>query len=288
MAMNWAREGRQWPNRELSSFVTTRGNRWHIQRGGEGPRVLLLHGAGASTHTWRDILPLLTPDCEVLALDLPGQGFTTGRIPRYSLPYMAQDIALLLSELKFEADVIVGHSAGAAIACRMALSRQAAPKHILAINGALLPFKGLAGAVFPGLAKMLSLNPLTGSLFARSAAAPGAVHALLKGMGSDLDPIGQRLYERLLATPEHVSATLAMMSRWDLAPLVEDLPQLRRPVTLAVGLRDRAVDPETSREAAGLLACATIEEHTDGGHLMHEEQPCTFSETIIRIASQGR
>ncbi|MCU0231850.1 MAG: alpha/beta fold hydrolase, partial [Acidobacteria bacterium] len=106
--------------------------------------MLLLHGAGASTHTWRDVIPRLLPFCEILALDLPGQGFSSGSAPRFTLPAMAQDIATLQGVEGFEAELVVGHSAGAAIGLRMALDGGARPKAVLCLNGALTPFRGVA------------------------------------------------------------------------------------------------------------------------------------------------
>jgi magnesium chelatase accessory protein len=271
-------------NRELSRFVATRGLRWHVQRGGAGPRVLLLHGAGASTHSWRGLIPLLAQRFEVLAPDLPGQGFSSGAAARFTLPAMAQDLAALLEAEDFAPDLVVGHSAGGAIALRLALDRGAGPRGILCLNGALTPFRGVAGALFPPLAKLLSLNPLTGAVFARTAGAPGAVRGLIAGTGSTIDPEGLRLYERLITTPAHVTATLGMMARWDLTPLLADLLSLEAPVTLALGLRDRAVPPDAARALAPRLRLVRLVEFPDLGHLMHEEAPDRIAALIAGAA----
>jgi magnesium chelatase accessory protein len=284
MPLDWTRDGADWPNRALSHFPSTRGVRWHVQRGGSGPRLLLLHGAGASTHSWRGLIPRLLPHFEVLAPDLPGQGFSSGAAPRFTLPGMAADIAALLKAEAFVPDLVVGHSAGAAIALRLVLDGAAQPARVIALNGALTPFRGVAGVLFPPLAKLLSLNPLTGAVFARTAGAPGAARGLVKGTGSRIDAEGLRLYSRLITTPAHVSATLAMMARWDLEPLIADLPRLDVPVTLALGLRDRAVPPESTRALAPRFRDASIIEYPDLGHLMHEEAPDRIA-TLISDAA---
>jgi magnesium chelatase accessory protein len=270
--LDWSRDGADWPNRGLSRFVRTRAARWHVQRGGSGRGILLLHGAGGATHSWAGLIPCLLPDHEILAPDLPGQGFSTGAAPRFSLPHMAEDVGTLLEAVDFRPALIVGHSAGAALAARMALDGRAATAAILSLNGAFTPFLGMAGIVFPTLARMLALNPFAGALLARSAA-PGLVENLIEGTGSRIDDRGRALYIRLIGTPSHVSATLAMMARWDLGSLVRDLPRLDLPVTLAVGLRDRAVPPETAEEVARLLPRAEIRAFPALGHLMHEEDP---------------
>ena len=43
---------------------------------GQGPVVLLIHGTGAASHSWRGLAPLLASDFTLIAPDLPGHGFT--------------------------------------------------------------------------------------------------------------------------------------------------------------------------------------------------------------------
>ena len=96
--------------------------RWHVQVMGSGPPLLLLHGTGAATHSWRDLMPMLAQDFTVIAPDLPGHGFTeTPGGDGLSLRGMARELAALLGALGLQPALAVGHSAGAAIAIRMRL-----------------------------------------------------------------------------------------------------------------------------------------------------------------------
>ena len=70
-ALDWSREGLIWPHREASHFVAAGAARWHVQRMGSGPPLLLLHGTGASVHSWRGLMPLLAQSHDVIACDLP-------------------------------------------------------------------------------------------------------------------------------------------------------------------------------------------------------------------------
>ena len=127
----WEHDGLNWPNHAASRFVSAAGFQWHVQIMGEGPALLLLHGSGASTHSWRDLAPKLAAHFTVIALDLPGQGFTQAPpASGFSLSAMAQSIAALLHELRVAPALVVGHSAGAAIAVRMAIDGLIAPKAI--------------------------------------------------------------------------------------------------------------------------------------------------------------
>ena len=276
-ALEWAQDGGDWPNREASRFVEAGGLRWHLQSAGDlsHPTVLLLHGTGASTHSWRDLLPLLADRCRVIAPDLPGHGFSGWPAERasFSLPGMARAVAALLREQGVMPDLIVGHSAGAAVAVQLCLERLAAPRCVLGLNAALLPLPGVAGAVFSPMARTLALNPLVPRLFCWSAAWPGMLERLLDGTGSSIEPRGREQYRRLVASAPHVAAALAMMAGWDLAALAQRLPDLRTPLRLVVGDRDRTLPPALAWQAAGRVAGATVTVLPGLGHLAHEEQP---------------
>jgi magnesium chelatase accessory protein len=238
----WSRDGTDWPNRNASVFVEAAGIRWHVQRMGEGPSLLLIHGTGAATHSWRDMLPLLARHFSVVAPDLPGHGFTQSP-PSYrlSLPGMAADLGIQLRKLEVRPEITVGHSAGAAIAARMCLARRTAPRLLIALNGAFMPFGGIANHLFSPLANLLVLNPLVPRVFAWQASHAGAVERLIANTGSTIDQDGIALYRKLVRNPAHVAAALRMMANWKLEPLLHDLPRLTTALVLVAATNDRSI-----------------------------------------------
>jgi magnesium chelatase accessory protein len=287
--LDWARDGADWPNRDASRFIEAAGLRWHLQVRGEGPALLLLHGTGASTHSWAALMPLLARRFTVIAPDLPGHGFTA--MPawsRMSLPGLAGALTELLAGLRVAPQIVVGHSAGAAILVRMALDESIGPKGIVSLNGALLPLHGLAGLLFSPAAKLLSFNPLVPRLFAWRASDDGAVRRLIASTGSILDARGIALYGRLLRSPPHVSGALAMMARWDLRPLQRDLPRLRAPLVLVAAGNDRTLPPAEARRVRALQPAAELVDLPALGHLAHEEQPALVAGIVLDRARAWR
>ncbi len=284
----WEVEGRDWPNRGASRFVDTARLRWHVQVMGAGPVLLLLHGTGAATHSWRDLAPLLAEHFTVVAPDLPGHGFTRGRPSGgLAMPAMARAVGDLLHSLALEPALIVGHSAGAAIALRLALDGIATPARIVGLSPALLPFPGLAATLFPGLARMLFVNPFVPHLVAGFARGPGdAGRYLARATGSTIDPTGVALYRRLFATSDHVAGAITMMAEWDLDSLVRDLPRMRVPSLLVHGAADAAIPLASVRQAAALLPDCRLEVIAGLGHLAHEERPDTVAAMIRDFAEQ--
>jgi len=285
--LQWDVDGRDWPQREWSRFVTAAGLRWHVQVSpGRAETVLLVHGTGASTHSWRGLAPLLAHEYRVVSVDLPGHGFTSSLPPgAASLPGVAARLSELLQSLDIAPGWAVGHSAGAAIITRMALDGAVPLRALASINGALLPLPGWSGAVFPPVAKFLAANSLASRFLAWRAHDPAAVRRLVASTGSSLDRAGLDFYGRLIGSPAHVAGTLQMMAAWDLEALQRDLPRLDLPLLLLVGQQDRTVAPAEAERVRKLVPAAHVEALPGLGHLAHEERPEPVAAALLCFAA---
>lgn len=263
-----------WPNADASIIVPAAGLQWHVQQMGQGPDILMVHGTGAATHSWRGLMPLLAQDYRVTTMDLPGHGFTTKpSVARLSLPAMAQAIAALLKPLDIDVRLVVGHSAGAAILAHMCLERMIAPQALVSINGAFRPFRGVAGKTFGPIARGLVLNPFVPYLTALRARTGNLVETLLERTGSSIDEAGIRAYKTIVRRPSHVAAAIGMMARWDLTAVWRDIDRLPCKHLLITGDRDLTVSPEVSIQIARRVPDAVHEQLRGLGHLAHEEDP---------------
>jgi magnesium chelatase accessory protein len=279
--LTWDGEGADWPNREVSRFIAAGPITFHVQRAGTGPTAFLVHGTGASTHSWRDVLPALATTCDVIAVDLPGHAFTTGARPEdLTLAGMAQALADLIGVLHVRPAVMVGHSAGAPIIAAMDLDHDVRPGLIVSLNGAWRPFPGFAGKIFPVVARLFHLNPAIARMVAWRAGNRDAIRRLIEGTGSSIDEAGLALYARLFQDPGHVNNVLRMMAGWDLAPLLSRIDCLETACLLMAASDDLAVPAETSIDLGERLANAAVEIVRGGGHLFHEVKP---EETVARI-----
>lgn len=284
-APQWEREGRDWPNRPFSQFVQAAGLRWHVQLMGQGPALLLVHGTGAATHSWRELAPLLARNFTVVAPDLPGHGFTTTpKQSGLSLPGMAGGLAALLQALDVAPALAAGHSAGAAILARMCLDGAIAPAGLVSLNGAFLPPAGPPAQIFSPLAKLLARVPVVPHLFAWHVADRAVVQRLMRGTGSSINPAGIEFYARLMRRPAHAAAALGMMAHWDLRPVLRDLPQLKPKLHLVVGDNDRTIPPADARRVAALVPGASLVSLPGLGHLAHEEKPADVAALIEQFA----
>ena len=281
----WSPDGDDWPNRETSSFVEAAGLRWHVQQMGSGPVLLLLHGTGAATHSWRTLAPMLAWHFTVVAPDLPGHGFTQAPAPeRLSLDAMAADLAALLDKLGHKPVLVAGHSAGAAVLARMCLDGTIAPHGLVGLNGAMLPIGGLAGRIMTPFARLLAMSAMVPRLFASFANSDKFIERMIADTGSELEPAGIKFYRRLTSSPGHVASAIRMMANWKLAPLALDLPRLATRLMLISGGNDKTIAPKDAARVHAMVPRSSVVTMPGLGHLAHEEQPREVSDLMIGLA----
>lgn len=276
-----------WPHRAASCRVRVAPHDWHVQIIGTGPDVLLLHGAGASTHSWRGLAGHL-PGFRLLIPDLPGHGFTRTANPmRLGIDAMAEDLAALARAQDWQPQAVVGHSAGGALAFRLSGALPVAPAALVGICAALDPFQGMAGWAFPRIARAMAMTPALPHVLARIASRSDRVARAILNTGSELDAEGIALYRELIRRPSHVQGMLGMMAQWDLAHLPGQLEQTRCPVLLISAGRDRAVPPLVADRAARRIRRSELVSFADLGHLCHEEAPARIAAPVHAFLSRN-
>ncbi len=286
--MRWDVDSRHVPNREWSRFVTAGGLKWHVQVAGpdDAPPLLLIHGTGATTHSFADLAPLLAQQFRVIIPDLPGHGFTQ-KLGTPDPDNVAKAVAALLAELDAGPAMILGHSVGAAIAFTLTAKRLVQPKALVALGGALLPFDGV-GKVYPGLAKALFVNPFMPAFFSFTTRLQSMPDLLQRWTGSRSSREQVAHYERLFRSPAHTGGALSLMAHWDLDAIERTIAQVRCPVLLLHGERDKTVPPATSQTVARRLTqhdTPVVHHGLPGlGHLAHEEAPERHAELISSFA----
>lgn len=289
---DWASDGKDWPNRETSSFVRAGGYQWHVQQMGPdvpaAPVCLLIHGTGAATHSWRTLMPLLAKHYRIIAMDLPGHGFTkSGGSGNVTLAGMAASIGVLLDELDCTPDLIVGHSAGVAIAAQLVLDK-GWKVPLVGFAPALMPFPGLAARIFPSLAKMLFTNPFVSIIFSRMAQAPGQTAKFLaRSTGSQIDAEGAKFYTRLFSKSGHCDGAIRMMANWRLEALGARLGEISTPVLLVHPAKDAAIPKSAVTDAARLMPHVTVVDMPGLGHLAHEEEPEQAAKIVTEFVERA-
>ena len=288
---DWQAFKSHWPLSEHSQWVRTPSMNWHVQQLGQGPSLVLIHGTGATTHTWRKVAPLLAAHHTVWCVDLPGHGFSSelqGRAPTPS--HVTSALNELFNELGLHPKALIGHSAGALIAAHWWLTHHspAHPCALVAINPAWQSLPGPAQWLFPMGAWLVDLNPLSGWLLSQKARHPAVVERVLAQTGSRLDSESVDLYRQMWQQAHHVRGVLRLMRAWDLRAVEHRFGEIQTPVQLHVGSRDATVPPSLAQLAVEQLPEVQLTPWPQLGHLLHEERPVDWVQSLTPWLEQLR
>ena len=275
-----------WPNRLNSEFIKSDNYNSHIQKfGSTGKKLLLIHGTGASSHSWYPLIENLNLEFEILCLDLPGHGFTRELVrQKKQLMIIVDQISLLLRNIDFYPNIIMGHSAGAAVAYELAKKIETKPNTI-AINAAFGQFSGLAGVAFPYFAKIASSTTIPARFLSLLASKEEIVRKLIASTGSIIPEPQIKCYQYLFSNTEHVDGTLQLMADWDLGYFLDRLPEETAPIHFLVGDKDTTVPPHISKSWDQSMPNSSLTQFNGLGHLLHEESPSTVSTILENLPS---
>jgi len=264
----------------------------HVEVSGAGDPVVLLHGFGASTFTWRDIAPSLAATHRVYAIDLKGFGQSPKPDDGH---YTATDQAALV--LQFIADrqlksvTLVGHSFGGGIALAVALELERSKPGVL--KSLVLISAAAYRQPLPGFVKVLRA-PLIGPLLQRVVPAKTQVKTVLRLSYYDDDLIPEAAVEAYAAALTSPGGRGAMRetARTIVPKEVDDVSTryafIQAPTLLIWGRHD-AIIPlaigERLRQAMQHARLVVIEK---AGHQVQEEAPEPVRQAIKGFLAAGK
>ncbi len=109
---------------QTSGIETENGTQIHYTRtGGAKPVVLLAHGIQVDGSMWLRTAQALEAEFDVIMPDLRGHGLSRGADGGWSSTTMVQDLIAVLRALEVDTPFVVGHSLGADLVGRLAVSK---------------------------------------------------------------------------------------------------------------------------------------------------------------------
>lgn len=262
-----------------SRFVTTDGLQIHYRRTGTGPPILLLHGSGSSLQSWDRVTSALSGAYDVITLDLPGFGLTGPRPDRdYRVQTYAKTVAMLLDTLGVGAVTVVGNSLGGNIGWNLALDHPDKVDRLVLINATGYPGKSLPLAV--RLARSMVGRVILRRLSSRSATARN----LRSLVGANQAVVDDAMVDRVYAMMNRPGNQQAFidLANVDQLDRTGELPEIAVPTLV---LRSASIDGQHfARDIPGSSELV----HSDGGHLLPEEDPQWVADAVRRFIFEGQ
>ncbi|MFO7478309.1 MAG: alpha/beta hydrolase [Methyloceanibacter sp.] len=249
----------------------------YYQEEGSGRPLLLIHGFGASTFTWRRVAPDLARDHRVIAVDLKGFGQSDKPFDsRYSIYDQAELLAQLIEEKDLRDLTLVGHSYGGGIALLLALEAdgrlQGRLSRLVLLDSIAYPQN------IPVFFRMLDV-PVVSQFGIRMVPPSVQTRVALRIAYFDDSKIAAEDVEAYAAPLKTAAGKHAIIHSArqiipeDIATLSERYKTMELPTLILWCDHDRIVPLEVGLKLRRTLPNSTIRLVEDCGHMPQEEQP---------------
>ena len=290
----------------IGQFLEVEGSRVHYIQKGQGPHVVLLHGAGGNVRDFTfDLVDRLADDYTVTAFDRPGMGYTD-RVPDVpegpfategDSPIAQADVLrAAATQLGITDPVVVGHSFGGIVAMAWANIGldEAAPVNasaVVSFAGVLMPWPGDLGTYYT-----LNGGPIGGAIIIPliSAFAPtSTINDTLAGVFAPdpvpdgyIDYFGAPLAVRQVTFRANVRQVNTL--RPHVVEMVNDYPRLTLPIEIIHGTADTTVPIDVHPEQLiKIVPSANLTPLIGRGHMPHHADPEAAVAAIRRAAERA-
>jgi pimeloyl-ACP methyl ester carboxylesterase len=261
---------------------------------GAGTPLLLVHGLGASSHTWCKTVPDLARDHRVVAVDLPGFGGSAPLPARSCLDDYARTLVRLLDRLGLSSVLAVGHSLGGLITQSLTGRHPERVEALILVGCGDGAIEVRRAAAFRRAATMVAM--------ARRVGPPAFIADRAFQAAMTVAPLRRRLVSHLVHDPSVISSklaaellTVAYAARgitdavWaGLQFASEPSPgDVSCPTLIINGSRDRLIPATAGARLAERIPAARLEIWNDVGHHPMLERPAEFN-ARLRAFSQDR
>ncbi len=262
---------------------------WNVDRSGQGPPVVLLHGFTGSRNTWYDLRRVLDGEFTTLAVDLIGHGASgsPASVERYEMRRAVDDLAALLTAMGFERAAWLGYSLGGRVALQVTV-HQPEVVSALILEGASPGIATDEGRqerreADERLARMIEQEGLEPFVDYWEALPLWASQAETLSDAQRESLRRQRLGQRGVGLANSLRGMGTGAQEW----LGDRLGEIDVPVLLTAGSLD-ARYAEIAQTMAQAMPDARVQLIEGGGHAAHLERPEAFNDTVLAFLREVR
>jgi pimeloyl-ACP methyl ester carboxylesterase len=269
------------PFANLEKSIDAGGYRVAYIRSGRGPTLVLLHGGGTWSYSWRRNIEELARNHDVIAIDFMGHGFTrrmNSKSPRYDLAQTNEFLEATLEALDVRQADFVGNSWGGGWALAFAQKHPDRVRRLILIGSSGLPGRDR-------LEWELLRWPLVGetlSLIVRRSDVEYGLLAAVADPRSVTDADISAIYAPLKHS-EVQAAQVGFMRRLDFRLTAARLRHTAQPTLVLWGEKDTYATLLSQQMICRQMPNARLIVVARAGHVTHEDQPKLVNNLIIRF-----
>lgn len=270
------------------SRIQVNGLGLNVERAGDGPPLLLLHGFTGSSATWEPHFAALGERFSIIAVDLIGHG--RSEVPadpaRYRMERCVEDLVALLDALGIDRTMLLGYSLGGRVALHLTLD---APERVSRL---------ILESASPGI-------PDSAARADRVRADEALADKIEReGLATFIDmwerlplfasqaQLSPEIWERqrtarLASNATGLANSLRGMGAGAMEPVVDRLGEISVPTLLIAGELDGKYCA-LGRQMAAAIPGARLAIVSDAGHAVHLEQPDAFDRLVVDFLSGGQ
>jgi pimeloyl-ACP methyl ester carboxylesterase len=270
-----------------SQFVRVGSQLVHVEQAGQGEPVVLLHGFGASTYSWRKVIPTLSASHRVVAIDLNGFGYTERpkSLAAYTREGQAALVLGVMDALGIDRAHLAGHSYGGGLSLFLATIHPERFRTLVLVDS--------SAPTYPDdrRSRLASWRPLANLFLRAIALRPAMVRRSLESS----------IFDHSLVTPELVRAYLDRLriegaedafygltaSRRVPGPKVV-LDQIRLPTLAVWGAEDQLISLASGQRALARIPASEFVVIEKCGHMPMEERPEALLKAMLPFLERHR
>lgn len=272
-----------------STFIEVRGMQVHVRD--EGPRddphpILLLHGTGASLHTWEGWTEALRREHRVIRFDLPGFGLT-GPAPDgvYTVESYVDTVLAVADALRVQRFVVGGNSLGGYVAWATTVLHPERVERLILVDASGYPYQSQSVPLAFRIARTPLLNVLMRDVLPRR-----VIESSLRNVYGNPSRVTPGLVDRYFDLTTREGNRQALVARFDQTQpgaLAERVGEIRVPTLILWGGKDRLIPLELGQRFAREIPGSRLVVFDALGHVPQEEDPASTVKVVRTFLNSG-
>jgi len=257
---------------------------------GEGPAILFVHGLGASWQSWLEQMPEFAASHRVVAMDLPGFGYSESPREDISIEYYARWTAQFMDLLGLESAAVVGNSMGGFVSAELAIKFPERVQRLVFVSAAIFWQNRRRAQPLVQLAKLSDAVVARALVRATDdiATRRRLRYAALASAGFRYPQyVSDELAHEMVRSARRTDGFLPALEALAGYDLEEELPKISCPTLIVWGANDQLVSVKDAERLEDLIPDSRREVFKRTGHVAMLERPERFNRLLREFLAEA-